>query len=128
MNQSVLETLIKYKDSGLLQVTTGRKMGKSYFSSQAFQRLWDDLHQRPIENLVLSDGTVYGSKYYTVEPVGGNWPEMELWALQTYGETGSLWRETKNLTPEPLQRWYMNNRKFWFRDERDRTMFILRWS
>ena len=128
MNQSVLETLIKYKDSGLLQVTTGRKMEKSYFSSQAFQRLWDDLHQRPIENLVLSDGTVYGSRYYTVEPVGGNWYEMELWALQTYGETGSLWRETKNLTPEPLQRWYMNNRKFWFRDERDRTMFILRWS
>jgi hypothetical protein len=127
MNQSVLETLIKYQGRGLLQIT-GRNTGKSHFSSQAFQRLWDDLHQRPIENLVLSDGTVYGSKYYTVEPVGGNWPEMELWALQTYGETGSLWRETKNLTPEPLQRWYMNNRKFWFRDERDRTMFILRWS
>jgi hypothetical protein len=100
---------------------------KSQFSAQAFKRLWDDLHQRPIEKLVLSEGAVYGSQYYTVEPVGGSWMDMEMWAIEAYGETGSLWRETKNLTPEPLQRWYMNNRKFWFRDEKDRTMFILRW-
>ena len=57
---------------------------------------------------------------------GGKVPKMAATG-QTYGEAGSLWRETKNLTPEPLHRWYMNDRRFWFRDEKDRTMFILRW-
>jgi hypothetical protein len=97
-------------------------------AQQAVDRLTESLNSHPLEDLMLSQGTVYGARYYTVEPIGGNWMEIEEWAIQTYGETGSLWRETKNLTPEPLQRWYMNNRKFWFRDERDRTMFILRWS
>jgi len=124
--QRALEAMVKYKGRGMVQVT-GRNAGKSHLSSQAFQRLWEDIHQRPIEDLVLTEGTVYGARYYCVEPVGGTWMEMEHWCFETYGETGSLWKETKNLTPEPLQRWYMNNRKFWFRDEKDRTMFILRW-
>jgi hypothetical protein len=25
-------------------------------------------------------------------------------------------------------RWYMNNRKFWFKTEKDRNWFMLRWS
>ena len=104
-----------------------QRASKQHWTNIAIKRLMDDLNANPISNLMLSEGTVYGSKYYTVEPVGGNWPDMEMWAIQTYGETGSLWHETKSLTPEPLQRWYMNNRKFWFRDEKDRTMFILRW-
>jgi len=110
-----------------LTVMSGRGAGKSTLTAQAMKRLFDDVYNRPLEQLVLSEGTVYGYQYYCVEPVGGAWPEMEHWCLETYGETGSLWKETKNLTPEPLQRWYMNNRKFWFRDEKDRTMFILRW-
>ena len=110
-----------------LTVMSGRGAGKSTLNAQAMKRLFDDVYNRPLEQLVLSEGTVYGARYFCVEPVGGAWPEMEYWAIQTYGETGSLWRETKNLTPEPLQRWYMNNRKFWFRDEKDRTMFLLRW-
>ena len=124
--QTALDTIKKTK--GLKPVImTGRNIGKSYMSSSAFQRLWDDLHARPVEDLKLSEGTVYGSQYYTVEPVGGRWAEMELWCHQTFGETGSIWQETKNLTPEPHKRWYMNNRKFWFQDEADRTLFILKW-
>jgi hypothetical protein len=104
----------------------GRQHGKSW-ATHAYNRLMDDINNRPVEDLILSEGTVYGARYYTVEPIGGSWMYMEMWAVQTYGETGSLWRETKNLTPEPLHRWYMNDRRFWFRDEKDRTMFILRW-
>ena len=85
--------------------------------------------------LDCSTGTVYGLCYYTVEPKNLEWQEtramwedMMLWCFNQFGETGDLWRETKNLTPEPNQRWYANDRKFWFRDETDRTMFILRWS
>ena len=108
-------------------ISAGRQTGKSYWSAQAVNRLMNDLLGQPLTDLILSEGTVYGARYYCVEPVGGNWINMETWAVQTYGETGSLWRETKNSTLEPLQRWYMNDRRFWFRNEKDRTMFILRW-
>ena len=106
-------------------IISGRQLGKSQLTNQAFLRLWDDIHNRPVEHLVLSEGTVYGSPYYCVEPVGGSWLEMEKWALRTYGEsTVSIYGEN---VPEPAQRWYMNNRKFWFRDEQDRMMFVLKW-
>lgn len=117
--------MTKFKGRGLIQVT-GRNSGKSAFSAQAWQRLWEDLHARPIEDLKLSEGTVYGKKYYCVEPVGGSWPEMEAWSFETFGKTeGSIWAETK--TPMPNERWYTNNRKFWFRDELDRMIFVLKW-
>ena len=124
--QRALDAVYKYKGRGVVQIT-GRQADKSHWTAQAIKRLMDDLNANPISDLVLSEGTVYGSKYYTVEPVGGNWPEMELWCHETLGETGDIWKETKNLAPEPLQRWYANNRKFWFKEEKDRTMFILRW-
>ena len=30
--------------------------------------------------------------------------------------------------PRPGERWYADNRKFLFRNEADRTLFILRWA
>ena len=125
--QRALESITQYKGRGSVQII-GRNTGKSHWTNQAVNRLMKDLMSRPIEDLVLSEGTVYGARYYCVEPVGGNWMDMEVWSLDTYGNPGNLWQETKNLTPEPSQRWYMNDRKFWFRNERDRNMFILRWS
>jgi hypothetical protein len=126
--QKVLETMTKFKGQGLTQLT-GRQLGKSW-TAQAIQRLMDDVNSQPISNLVLSEGKVYGARYYCVEPVGGNWREMEDWCIQTCGETtGSIWAEEVNkVTPAPGERWYANNRKFWFRHEKDRTLFILRWS
>ena len=92
----------------------------------AFQRLWNDLHARPVEDLKLTEGTVYGCRYYCVEPVGGMWLEMEAWCIKAFDATqGSVWGE--NPPPAPAQRWYMNNRKFWFRDDADRLMFVMRW-
>jgi hypothetical protein len=105
----------------------GTQSIQTIINNSAFKRLWDDIHARPVEDMILSHGTVYGSRYYTVEPVGGSWADMELWCHNTFGDTGSIWQETKNLTPEPHKRWYMNNRKFWFRNESDRTMFIMKW-
>lgn len=85
--------------------------------------------------LVRGTGTVYGLGYHTVEPrnlewqdTRNMWEDMMLWCRNQFGETGNLWRETKNLTPEPHQRWYANDRKFWFRNEEDLVMFVLRWS
>jgi len=95
-------------------------------SMKAIKRLMDDINNRPLEEIMLGEGKVYGSRYYTVEPVGGNWLEMEKWCIEVFGEgSRALWGEKK--APEPARRWYANNRKFWFRNERDRTIFILRW-
>jgi hypothetical protein len=108
-------------------MSVARQSGKSHLTTYQLKRLMDDMLNRPVEDLVLSEGQVYGSRYYCVEPVGGSWHEMEHWSHETFGGIAgvSIWAEEK--APEPAQRWYMNNRKFWFRDEKDRTMFILRW-
>ena len=73
--------------------------------------------------LELSEGTVYGARYLTVHPTNGTrWDDMTEWMVKTFGPSAwdGVW------TPD--QRWYANNTKFWFRDEKDLTMFILRWS
>jgi hypothetical protein len=114
------------KPGQITTMTSGRGVGKSHFTQQAIDRLMRDLNSQPVSDLVLSEGTVYGSRYYCVEPVGGNWPDMETWCLDTYGNPGSLW--DKNKAPEPNARWYMNDRRFWFRTQRDRDWFIIRWS
>jgi hypothetical protein len=107
-------------------IISGRRTGKSQLTNQAFQRLWDEIHHRPVEDLKISEGTVYGSRYYCIEPVGGSWPKMELWCMQAFGATtGSIWGE--KAAPEPAMRWYMNNRKFWFRDQADQLMFVMKW-
>ena len=122
---NMLNKLQGIKPGELSMTMSGRAVGKSQMSSVAFQRLWDELHRRPVEDLKLTEGTVYGSKYYCVEPVGGIWREMEHWCLEHFGSVGEhIWGEKAS---EPAQRWYMNNRKFWFRDEQDRLIFVMRW-
>jgi len=73
--------------------------------------------------LETSEGTVLGKKYITIAPINAEdkWPGMLEWTVNTLGPTISIWEDTG-------ARWYANNAKFWFRDEKDVTMFILRWS
>ena len=73
--------------------------------------------------LELSEGRVYGARYLTVHPSNGwHWNEMMAWMVETFGPTAhdGVWT--------PNMRWYANNAKFWFRNEKDLTMFILRWA
>lgn len=106
---------------------SGRGVGKSTFSSAAFKRLWDDIYkERPVTDLVLGQQPVHGARYYTVEPQGGVWADMEAWCRATFGEPGDMWESNDWCWPESA-RWLQNNRKFWFRNERDRDWFILRW-
>ena len=125
----LLKKLSGVKLGELQMISHGRQLGKSMFGAQALQRLIDDLNGNPVSDLKLSEGTVYGSSYYCVEPVGGSWREMEAWVLKTCGEsTGSIWAEEKyKHAANAGERWYGNNRKFWFREEKDRTMFVLKW-
>jgi len=70
----------------------------------------------------LGEGTVYGERYLTVYPALRHWHEMISWTANTFGPTvdDGVWT--------PGQRWYVNNARFWFRDEQDRILFLLRWS
>ena len=122
----LLNGLSKNKEIKIGMVA-GRNVGKSVFSSAAFKRLWDDIYkERPVEDLTLTEARLHGSKYYCVEPVGGNWKDMELWVHQTFGEPGEIWPSQDFTWPEN-PRWCMNNRKFWFRNEADRTLFVMKW-
>ena len=116
-----------FKPGEMMVMSAGRQTGKSMFTAQALKRLMDDLQRLPVVDMVMSEGTVYGSRYYTVEPIGGNWLEMEKWCVKTFGEgnVSPIWGEEK--APEPARRWYANNRKFWFKSEKDRDWFIVMW-
>lgn len=46
-------------------------------------------------------------------------PEMTAWLIDTFGNS--------NLDT-PNSRWVGRNGKYWFRDDADRTFFILRWA
>ena len=117
------------KPGEMMVISAGRQTGKSMFTQQAIERLMRDINSQPITDLVQGEGTVYGARYYCVEPVGGNWREMEDWCMAIFGDsTCSIWAEEVNkTTPLVNERWYANNRKFWFRSERDRDWFIIKW-
>jgi hypothetical protein len=98
-----------------------------YNSIEALKRLIEDIHLSHPKQLITSTGNVYGQNYITVRPEGGGWLDMETWCWETFGSPGSdMWGVDD--PPIPAARWYNNNRKFWFRDEKDASMFILRWS
>lgn len=101
----------------------------------AAQRMSDDIDKEVLKNigyvfefyLEYSKGTVFGHEYLTVAPMNaeGKWSDMMAWMVEIFGTSG---------TPEnpgcwsPDQRWYVNNAKFWFRNEKDFNWFVLRWS
>lgn len=77
-----------------------------------------------------SEGRVFGARYWTVHPVidpewntePRAWNEMMAWMVETFGPTA------KDGVFTPGQRWYVNNAKFWFRNEQDLLLFLLRWQ
>jgi len=48
------------------------------------------------------------------------WLDMNVWMIDTFGNS--------NWGTLPSSRWVGSTGKYWFRDESDRTFFILRWS
>jgi hypothetical protein len=81
--------------------------------------------------LKCDEGTVYGARYYTAQPIQldylygqshTEWNNMIKWCVDTYGPSPSdgIWT--------PGARWYVNNAKFWFRKIEDRSWFMLRWQ
>jgi hypothetical protein len=75
--------------------------------------------------LEYSTGKVFGKQYLTVAPMNaeGKWSDMMEWMVTTFGPL-----DDSQGVFTPNQRWYANNAKFWFRDQKDRDWFVLRWS
>jgi hypothetical protein len=78
---------------------------------------------------ILNDATVFGCKYFSLEPSWDKWGNRKeewdnwvRWCVLTYGGTGDLF------TQEPVAKWYANSGRLWFRNEEDVTMFLLKWS
>lgn len=83
--------------------------------------------------LELSEGRVYGARYHVVHPVpnwditgdwGGvdRWNSMVEWCVNTFGPT------PKDGVWTPGMKWYVNNARFYFREEADMALFVLRWK
>lgn len=108
-------------------MSAGRQMGKSHLTQQVIDRLMRDLNNQPISDLMLTEQTLHGARYYCVQPVGGSWLDMEAWTTSTFGPPGDVWPNQDFVWPE-VPRWVQNNRKFWFRNAKDRDWFILKWS
>jgi hypothetical protein len=113
-------TLGGIKPKEMVLMTAGRGVGKSAFSAQALKRMMDDINSRPVEDIVLSESKIHGKRIYAARPEGGNWRSMEEWCMKRFGDPGSVW-DLK------IHRWYMNSRTFFFSNEADRTVFLLKW-
>ena len=95
--------------------------------AMAKARWVDELADQWINDLImkrLETGYSYNQPKwaYWVHPVNYSakeWGEMDDWVIDTMGY--SDWSVEH-------ARWVGSNQKYWFRDEQDRTMFILRWS
>lgn len=122
----MIEKLKGFKPGEMVIHTAGRNVGKSVFSAQALKRVMDDVLAQPVTDIRVTENRVHGARYYCAEPVGGNWHEMKDWCFDKFGDVGNNIAWTDEEKPK-CWRWYMNNRKFWFRNEADLTMFLLRW-
>ena len=103
-----------------------QRTGKSTLNSLMYQAM-QEYFNPPLEGFDLTEKEMSGNNYYCVEPIGGNWAEMFDWAKETFGEPGDLWEAHQFVWPD-TDGWYANNRKFWFRNEKDRTLFLMKWS
>jgi hypothetical protein len=127
-----LEAYIPSKGFGAGEIgvmMAGRGTGKSQMAHYAaiFNSIFTPV---PLSEIKVSTGKIYGQPYHTLQPIGGSWKEMENWCTETFGPGSTdLWEGSRNShVPNPGERWYMNNSKFWFRDVKDRDWFIMRWN
>jgi hypothetical protein len=74
-------------------------------------------------------------EYYLVKVTGGIFSsrnnrikEMTDWSTNSFGPGGFAMTREAGLFVEKDRRWYFIDNKFYFRNERDRTIFVMRWS
>lgn len=81
-------------------------------------------------HLETEQRTLHGARYWTVHPViepvwdqdPEIWHKMMQWMLDNFGPSAA------NGVWTPGYPWYANNARFWFRNEADMLLFVLRWD
>ena len=96
-----------------------RAMSNAKWVSELAEQWITELNIKRIETGYADNQPKYP---YWVKPLNYSapeWLQINVWIIDTMGY--SDWSIEHG-------RWIGSDRKYWFRDERDRTMFILRWS
>ena len=100
-------------------MAAGRQFGKTGLTPD--QIWWDDMWNNHPQ---LETGYAENQPKwpYWVKPCnysGEKWLDMADCMVETFGDGNWLNKNT---------RWVGSDKKYWFRDERDRTLFLLKWS
>lgn len=107
---------------------------------EAAKRLAHDIDSQLLMSLLgwnrveVSDGTILGSHYHSAKPIyddgayaisgrSEKWDKAVEWCVENFGTTRLPW-----VNGGKLERWYVNNSTFWFKNEEDLTLFLLRWA
>lgn len=99
-------------------MAAGRQFGKTDISDMA--KLWiDEINVKRLETGYADNQPKWPYWVYPHNYSSAEWFKMGYWIVDTMGY--SDWSVEH-------ARWVGTDRKYWFRDERDRTMFILKWS
>ena len=100
-------------------MAAGRQFGKTGLTTD--QIWWDEMwNNTPRLETGYADNQPKWP--YWVRPCNyseSEWQAMSVWITDTMGNS--------NWSVENA-RWVGSDRKYWFRDERDRTLFLLKWS
>ena len=77
------------------------------------------------------NSTVFGIKYHIVPiAMGGRYYAKQIdWCTEVFGETAtSYWKDPGPTQWKPNERWYANGDYFWFREEKDKMWYLVRWG
>ena len=99
-------------------MAAGRQFGKTGLTTD--QIWWDEMRNNT-PRLETGYADNQPKWPYWVQPRYYNvveWHEIGKWMQATFGDTN--WSDNG--------RWVGSDRKYWFRNEADRTMFLLKWS
>ena len=100
-------------------MAAGRQFGKTGLTTD--QIWWDEMWNRT-PRLETGYADNQPKWPYWVRPCNyleSEWQAMSVWMTNTMGNS--------NWSVEHA-RWVGSDRKYWFRDESDRTLFLLKWS
>lgn len=85
---------------------------------------WDGEHVK--DKILTGEDFTYKQPYWVLPELGGlfsrRWERYQAindWCCKTFGASTDAWNNP---------RWSASNRKYWFKYEKDRTLFVLRWS
>lgn len=78
------------------------------------------------DKLLTGEDFTYKQPYWAQPELGGlfssrwkRYTAINEWCCKTFGESNDAWKNP---------RWSASDRKYWFKYEKDRMLFVLRWS